>query len=190
MGVDALIHVNICENACEHSGWVMLESGLPCLRTKISAGFLQLRAQESIQPQLTHLRKKTVLPSGAGSGLIFYHCGGSILRGKGKIEVVLQADSRITISGGWGLNCIVRKYSHIPPQQPRQKEFIFRNRLRKASQIREYISGRFRWCYCLGWKVASEKRFSWWYGPFTSPGYLSCPEDPLNVWQRPVCHVK
>lgn len=135
-------------------------------------------------------QKKTVLPSGAGSGLIFYHCGGSILRGKGKIEVVLQADSRITISGGWGLNCIVRKYSHIPPQQPRQKEFIFRNRLRKASQFREYISGRFRWCYCLGWKVASEKRFSWWYGPFTSPGYLSCPEDPLNVWQRPVCHVK
>ena len=49
MGVDALICVNIYENACEHTEWVILESGLPYPRAKISAGCLHLQAQKSIK---------------------------------------------------------------------------------------------------------------------------------------------
>lgn len=39
MGVDVLIRVNICENVCEYSEWVILEFGLFCLRIKILVGF-------------------------------------------------------------------------------------------------------------------------------------------------------
>lgn len=79
-------------------------------------------------------------------------------------ERILQTNSRITSSGEWGLNCTVRKYSHFPLKQLKQKQLICfvlfcLNRLRKVLQIQHYISGKFKWCYWYGWKLTSEKIF-------------------------------